>query len=44
MAFGSYSLSSIGWALVNFGTCEEAKIELLNDIKSAKKDLKKILD
>jgi hypothetical protein len=44
VAFGSYSLSSIGWALVNFGTCEEAKIELLNDIKSAKKDLKKILD
>jgi hypothetical protein len=44
VAFGSYSLSSIGWALLNFGTCDEAKIELLNDIKSAKKDLKKILN
>jgi hypothetical protein len=44
VAFGSYSLSSIGWALVNFGTCDAAKVELLEDIKSAKRELKTILE
>ena len=39
VAFGAYALSSIGLALITFRDCPEAHQELLEEIKTARKDL-----
>ena len=39
VAFGAYALGSIGWALVTFKECPEAKSELLKEIDMARKEL-----
>ncbi|KAI9348613.1 dolichol-phosphate mannosyltransferase subunit 3-domain-containing protein [Obelidium mucronatum] len=41
VAFGSYSLFSIGYALVTFGDCPDAYLSLLKEITEAKTDLKR---
>ncbi|KAJ3408866.1 hypothetical protein CcCBS67573_g06197 [Chytriomyces confervae] len=41
VAFGSYSLASIGYALVTFGDCPEAHLSLMKEITEAKIDLKR---
>ncbi|KAJ3287447.1 dolichol-phosphate mannosyltransferase subunit 3 [Rhizoclosmatium globosum] len=41
VAFGAYSLASIGYALVTFGDCPEAYMSLLKEINEAKTDLKR---
>ena len=46
MTFGSYSLASIGLALISFGNCEEAAVELakvkglIQEIQTAKMQLR----
>jgi hypothetical protein len=40
VTFGSYSLANIGYALLTFGDCPEARLSLLQEISEAKKDLK----
>ncbi|THV07336.1 dolichol-phosphate mannosyltransferase subunit 3 [Dendrothele bispora CBS 962.96] len=40
VAFGSYSLWSLGWGLVTFRDCPEAYNELLLEISEAKNDLR----
>jgi dolichyl-phosphate mannosyltransferase polypeptide 3 len=39
MTFGSVSLGNIGFSLLTFGDCPEAKEELLKDIQTARADL-----
>ncbi|KAF5367519.1 hypothetical protein D9758_003624 [Tetrapyrgos nigripes] len=40
VAFGSYSLWSLGWGLVTFRDCPEAYEELLVEISQAKNELR----
>ncbi|KAK7463522.1 hypothetical protein VKT23_006870 [Stygiomarasmius scandens] len=40
VAFGSYSLWSLGWGLVTFRDCPDAYNELLLEISEAKNDLR----
>ncbi|KIJ12395.1 hypothetical protein PAXINDRAFT_82891 [Paxillus involutus ATCC 200175] len=40
VAFGSYSLWSLGWGVFTFRDCPEAYHELLKEINDAKNDLR----
>ena len=40
VAFGAYSLSSIGWGLFTFRDCPDAYHELMGEINQAKNELR----
>lgn len=40
VAFGAYSLASLGWGLFTFRDCPEAYTELLGEITEAKNELR----
>ncbi|XP_018540525.1 dolichol-phosphate mannosyltransferase subunit 3 [Lates calcarifer] len=41
VSFGCYSLATVGYRVATFNDCEEAAIELQEQIKEAKEDLRK---
>ncbi|KAI8811972.1 dolichol-phosphate mannosyltransferase subunit 3 [Cladochytrium replicatum] len=41
VAFGSYSLGNLGWALFTFRDCDDAHASLIQEISQAKSDLKR---
>lgn len=41
VSFGCYSLATVGYRVATFNDCEEAAKELQEQIKEAKKDLRK---
>ncbi|KAM4630316.1 dolichol-phosphate mannosyltransferase subunit 3 [Polymixia lowei] len=41
VSFGCYSLATVGYRVATFNDCEEAAVELQEQIKEAKEDLRK---
>ncbi|KAM6106409.1 dolichol-phosphate mannosyltransferase subunit 3 [Pterocles gutturalis] len=41
VAFGCYSLATVGYRLATFNDCEEAAVELREDIGEAREDLRR---
>ncbi|EJD42759.1 dolichol-phosphate mannosyltransferase subunit 3 [Auricularia subglabra TFB-10046 SS5] len=41
VSFGSYSLWTLGWAMLSFRECPEAYEELTKEVEQAKQDLRR---